>query len=136
MALSRPKEVKYQKNKKGKIKGIEYSSSKINFGSFALKALEPGRITARQIEAVRQAIYRKIKRRGKVWVCIFPNNPVSAKPKEVRMGKGKGAVSFWACSVKPGKILYEVNTLSPKLAKQALESGAAKLPILTKFVKI
>jgi large subunit ribosomal protein L16 len=136
MALKRPREVKFQKIQKGKIRGLETKSTSINFGTFALKALEPGRITSRQIESVRQAITRKIKRRGKVWICIFPDCPVSAKPSEVRMGKGKGAISYWSCPVKPGKILYEVNTLSLKLAKYALACGAAKLPILTKFIRL
>ena len=108
----------------------------MQFGFFGLKALENGRITAKQIEAARQAISRKIKRKGKIWIRIFPHRSITEKPNEIRMGKGKGGVSYWVCPVKAGRILYEVAAISPQVAQYALQCGAAKLPIVTKFIKI
>ena len=129
-----PKRRKFRKSFKNKIKGLEYNNS-LSFGSYGLKALEGCRITSRQIEAARRAITRKMKREGRVWIQIFPHIPVTEKPTEVRMGKGKGSVSYWAISVKPGKIIFEVAGISAELAKQALKYGAGKLPIKTKFIE-
>lgn len=129
-----PKRRKFRKSFKNKVKGLEYRNS-LSFGSYGLKALESCRITARQIEAARRAITRKMKREGRVWIQIFPHIPVTAKPTEVRMGKGKGSVSYWAISIKPGKILFEVDGVSLELAKQALNFGAGKLPIKTRFIE-
>lgn len=126
-----PKKIKYKKTRKGTLPKLEYRSNKLNFGSFGLKALESGCISARQIESARQAINRKIKRNGRVWVRIFPNLPITSKPIEVRMGKGKGAVSHWVSRVGGGAILFEIEGISAKLAKSALNTGAAKLPIRT-----
>ena len=129
-----PKRRKFRKSFKNKIKGLEYNNS-LSFGSYGLKALEGCRITSRQIEAARRAITRKMKREGRVWIRIFPHIPVTEKPTEVRMGKGKGSVSYWAVSVKPGKIIFEVAGISSELARQALKYGAGKLPIKTRFIE-
>ena len=129
-----PQKTKYRKQHKGRIHGKPLAGSKLNFGSYGLKAKTPGRITARQIEAARRAITRHIKRQGRVWIRIFPDLPVSQKPAEVRMGKGKGTPEYWACRVKPGRILFELDGVSEDLAKRAFELGAAKLPIQTKFI--
>ena len=129
-----PKRTKYRKAHKGRIHGTAKGGTKLNFGAFGLKALQPERITARQIEAARRAITRHIKRQGRVWIRIFPDVPVSQKPTEVRMGKGKGTPEYWACRVKPGRILFELDGIDEELAKRAFELGAAKLPIQTKFV--
>jgi large subunit ribosomal protein L16 len=129
-----PKRRKFRKSFKNKIKGLEYNNS-LSFGSYGLKALEGCRITSRQIEAARRAITRKMKREGRVWIQIFPHIPVTEKPTEVRMGKGKGSVSYWAVSVKPGKIIFEVAGISSELARQALKYGAGKLPIKTRFIE-
>lgn len=131
-----PKKTKYRKAHKGRIKGYNLSNFKLNNGSFGLKALEPGRITARQIEACRRAIVRKMKRTGKVWINIFPDLPVSSKPAEVRMGKGKGALNYWCCRVKPGKVLFEVDGVADFIAKDALRLGSAKLCIRTKITTL
>nr|AGH24272.1 ribosomal protein L16 [Reclinomonas americana ATCC 50633]AGH24339.1 ribosomal protein L16 [Reclinomonas americana ATCC 50283] len=131
--MVRPKRTKYRKCQKGRVGGIDPRSD-VHFGSYGLKALEPCRITERQIEACRVAITRKIKRIGKVWIRIFPDIPVSSKPTEVRMGKGKGAVDYWMCRVKAGKIMFEIDGVSMELAKRALELGASKLPVPTTFV--
>jgi len=128
-----PKRTKYRKSFKPKLKGLNYSNE-LFFGLYGLKALEAARITARQIEAARRAITRKMKREGRVWIHLFPHTPVTAKPVEVRMGKGKGNISYWAMPVKPGKILFEVDGVSKELAKQALSFGAGKLPIRTRFI--
>lgn len=130
-----PKKTKYRKAHKGRIHGNAKGGFELNFGSFGLKALAPERITARQIEAARRAITRHMKRQGKVWIRIFPDVPVSKKPLEVRMGSGKGSVEWWACRVKPGRIMFELDGVPEAVARQALELGAAKLPIKTKFVK-
>ncbi len=129
-----PKRTKYRKAHKGRIHGVAKGGSDLNFGSYGLKALEPERITARQIEASRRAIQRHVKRTGRLWIRVFPDTPVTAKPAEVRMGKGKGSVEFWACKVKPGRILFEMDGVPQELARAAFERAAAKLPIKTKFV--
>lgn len=129
-----PKRTKYRKAHKGRIHGLAKGGSELNFGSYGLKALEPERITARQIEASRRAISRHVKRTGRLWIRIFPDTPVTAKPAEVRMGKGKGSVEYWACKVKPGRILFEIDGVPQELARAAFERAAAKLPIKTKFV--
>lgn len=132
--MLQPKRTKFKKFKKGIIKGFEYKTNKLFFGTFGLQALQPGRITNRQIEAVRRTITNFIKRQGKVWIRIFSDIPVSQKPLEVRMGKGKGPVNCWVAFVKPGRILYEVIGPNEKLLKSALEQAAIKLPIATKIV--
>ena len=129
-----PKRTKFRKAHKGRIHGNAKGGTTLNFGAFGLKALQPERITARQIEAARRAITRHIKRQGRVWIRIFPDVPVSQKPTEVRMGKGKGTPEYWACRIKPGRILFELDGIDESLAKRAFELGAAKLPISTKFV--
>src|SRR5579871_5172016 len=129
-----PKRTKYRKAHKGRIHGNAKGGTALNFGTYGLKALEPERITARQIESARRAITRAMRRAGRVWIRIFPDVPVSAKPAEVRMGSGKGSPEFWVCRVKPGRIMFELDGVPHSLAKQALTLGAAKLPIKTKFV--
>lgn len=129
-----PKKTKYRKAHKGRIHGNAKGGFELNFGQYGLKALEPERLTARQIEAARRAITRHVKRVGRLWIRVFPDVPVSAKPAEVRMGKGKGSVEFWACRVKPGRILFEMDGVPADLAREAFERGAAKLPIKTKIV--
>ena len=129
-----PKRTKYRKAHKGRIKGVTKGGSALNFGAFGLKALEPERITARQIEAARRALTRHMKRQGRVWIRVFPDLPVSKKPAEVRQGKGKGSVEYWSARVKPGKILFELDGVSGLLAAGAFERAAMKLPIKTKVV--
>jgi large subunit ribosomal protein L16 len=129
-----PKKTKYRKQFKGRIKGATKGGSSLNFGAFGLKALEPERITARQIEAARRAITRQMKRQGRVWIRIFPDVPVSDKPAEVRMGKGKGAVEYWAARVAPGRIMFEIDGVTEEVAREAMRLGAAKLPIKTRVV--
>ncbi|MBM3566987.1 MAG: 50S ribosomal protein L16 [Alphaproteobacteria bacterium] len=129
-----PKHTKYRKAHKGRIHGKAKGGFALNFGEYGLKALEPERVTARQIEAARRALTRHMKRNGRVWVRIFPDVPVSAKPAEVRMGSGKGTPEFWVCRVKPGRILFEVDGIPEALAKEAFTLAAAKLPIKTKIV--
>ena len=130
-----PKRLKFHKQHKGRIHGMAKGGSELSFGSYGLKALSPDRVTARQIEAARRAITREMKRAGRVWIRIFPDVPVSDKPAEVRMGKGKGAVEFWVARVKPGRIMFEIGGVSEELARRAFELGAAKLPVKSKFVK-
>lgn len=130
-----PKKTKYRKAFKGRIHGHTKGGMALNFGIFGLKALEPERITARQIEAARKAISKQLKRMGKVWIRIFPDIPVSRKPAEVRMGSGKGSPEFWVCRVKPGKILFELDGIDEEQARSAFDKAAAKLPIKTKFIK-
>ena len=130
-----PKRTKFRKAFKGKIKGNAKGGFTLNFGTFGLKALEPERVTARQIEATRRAITRYMKRQGKVWIRVFPDVPVSAKPIEVRMGKGKGSTDRWVARVKPGRIMFEIDGVSEEVAREALRLGAAKLPIKCKIVK-
>ncbi len=129
-----PKRTKFRKAHKGRIHGVAKGGFDLNFGSVGLKALEPERVTARQIEAARRAIVRCMKRQGRLWIRVFPDLPVSKKPLEVRMGSGKGSVEFWACRVKPGRILFELDGVPREIAEQALALGAAKLPIKTKLV--
>ncbi|NYZ13994.1 50S ribosomal protein L16 [Azospirillum sp. RWY-5-1] len=129
-----PKRTKYRKAHKGRIHGAAKGGTDLNFGAFGLKALEPERVTARQIEAARRAITRHIKRQGRVWIRIFPDVPVSQKPAEVRMGSGKGSPEFWAARVHPGRIMFELDGVPFDIAKRAFELAAAKLPIKTKFV--
>jgi large subunit ribosomal protein L16 len=129
-----PKRTKYRKAHKGRIHGLAKGGTALNFGAFGLKAMEPERITARQIEAARRAITRAMKRAGRVWIRIFPDVPVSLKPAEVRMGSGKGAPEFWVARVKPGRVMFEIDGVTNELAREALALGAAKLPIKTKFI--
>ncbi len=133
--MLQPKKTKFRKAHKGRIHGMAKGGSDLSFGSFGLKATEPGRITARQIEAARRALTRHIKRAGKVWIRIFPDVPVSKKPTEVRMGKGKGSPEYWMCRVKPGRIMFELDGVPSELAKEAFELASAKLPIATRFVR-
>lgn len=133
--MLQPKKTKYRKAHKGRIHGNAKGGSDLSFGAFGLKALAPERITARQIEAARRAITRHMKRQGKVWIRVFPDVPISKKPLEVRMGSGKGNPEWWAARVKPGRIMFELDGVSETLAREALELGAAKLPIKTKFIK-
>ena len=133
--MLQPKRTKYRKAFKGRIKGASKGGTSLNFGSFGLKALEPERVTARQIEATRRAVTRHMKRQGRVWIRIYPDTPISAKPIEVRMGKGKGSVDRWVARVAPGRILFEIDGVSEDVAREALRLGAAKLPIKTKIVK-
>ena len=132
--MLQPKRTNFRKAHKGRIKGFAKGNTALNFGAFGLKALEPERITARQIEAARRAITRAMKRAGRVWIRIFPDVPVSRKPAEVRMGSGKGAPEFWVVREKPGRIMFEIDGVAPELAREALDLGAAKLPIRTRFV--
>src|ERR1700704_1945042 len=129
-----PKRTKYRKAHKGRIHGPANGSSDLNFGAYGLKAMQPERVTARQIEAARRAITRHLKRLGRVWIRIFPDVPVSSKPAEVRMGSGKGAPEFWIARVKPGRIMFELDGVTPEVAREAFELAAAKLPIATRFV--
>ncbi|MDC0344839.1 50S ribosomal protein L16 [Alphaproteobacteria bacterium] len=130
-----PKKTKHRKAFKGRIHGNAKGGTSVHFGSFGLKALEPDRITARQIEAARRAMVRHMRRSGRVWIRIFPDLPVSSKPAEVRMGSGKGANDYWACRVKPGRILFEIDGVQEESARQAFALAAEKLPIKTKFVQ-
>ncbi len=132
--MLQPKRTKFRKAHKGRIKGVAKGGTDLNFGSYGLKALEPSRVTARQIEATRRAVTRHMKRAGRVWIRIFPDVPVTKKPTEVRMGKGKGSVEFWAAKVKPGRIMFEIDGVTDEVARQALTLGAAKLPIKCKIV--
>ena len=129
-----PKRTKYRKAHKGRIHGLAKGGTKLNFGAHGMKAMEPMRVTARQIEAARRAITRHMKRVGRVWVLVFPDVPVSTKPAEVRMGSGKGAPEYWVCRVKPGRIMFEIDGVPANVAKEAFALAAAKLPIKTKFI--
>ena len=130
-----PKRIKFRKQHKGRIHGLAKGGSTLSFGSYGLKALTPERVTARQIEAARRAITREMRRAGRLWIRIFPDVPVTDKPAEVRMGKGKGAVEFWVARVKPGRIMFELGDVDEELARRAFALGAAKLPVKCKFVK-
>jgi large subunit ribosomal protein L16 len=132
--MLQPKRTKYRKAHKGRIHGNAKGGTALNFGAYGLKAIEPERLTARQIEAARRAITRAMRRTGRVWIRIFPDVPVSAKPAEVRMGSGKGSPEFWVCRVAPGRIMFEVDGVPAALAREALTLGAAKLPIRTRFI--
>jgi large subunit ribosomal protein L16 len=129
-----PKRSKYRKAHKGRVHGLAKGGTTLNFGAYGLKASDPGRITARQIEAARRAITRHIRRAGRVWIRIFPDVPVSQKPAEVRMGSGKGSPEFWICRVKPGRIMFELDGVPADVARAAFDLAAAKLPIATRFV--
>ncbi len=133
--MLQPKRTRFRKAFKGRISGEAKGGFELNFGQFGLKALEPERVTARQIEAARRALTRHMKRAGRVWIRIFPDVPVSKKPTEVRMGKGKGAPEFWAARVHPGRIMFELDGVSAEIARQALTLAAAKLPIKTRFIQ-
>ena len=132
--MLQPKRTKYRKAHKGRIHGLATRGATLNFGAYGMKATEPARISARQIEAARRAITRHMRRAGRGWIRIFPDVPVSKKPTEVRMGKGKGTPEFWVCRVKPGRILFELDGVSAEVARGAFERAAAKLPIRTRFV--
>lgn len=132
--MLQPKKTKWRKAHKGRIHGDAKGGTTLNFGSYGLKALEPERITARQIEAARRTITRQMKRQGRVWIRVFPDVPVSKKPAEVRMGSGKGSPELWVCRVKPGRIMFELDGVTAEVARSALELAAAKLPIKTKVV--
>ena len=132
--MLQPKKTKYRKSQKGRMKGNAHRGARLNFGSFGIKSLDECFITARQIEAARIAATRYMKREGQLWIRIFPDKVLTKKPAEVRMGKGKGSVEFWAAKVKPGRIIFELDGVAESLAREAFELGSAKLPIRTKFV--
>lgn len=129
-----PKKTKYRKQHKGRIRGNAKGGSTLNFGEYGLKAMQPERITARQIEAARRAISRHVKRVGRMWIRIFPDVPVTRKPAEVRMGSGKGSVEFWCARVEPGRIMFEIEGVPESVAREAFDRASAKLPVKTKFV--
>ena len=132
--MLQPKRTKFRKKQKGRVKGIAQRGHLINFGSFGIKSLEPGWITSRQLEAARIAVTRKMKREGQVWIRIFPDKPITKKPAEVRMGKGKGAPEYWAAPVTPGRMLFEISGVDFETAKESLRLAAQKLPVKTKFI--
>ena len=132
--MLQPKRTKFRKMHKGRIRGEAQGGTDLNFGTFGLKAIEPERITARQIEAARRAMTRHMKRQGRVWIRIFPDTPVTSKPTEVRMGKGKGSVDYWACKVKPGRVMFEIDGVAEGIAMEALRLAAMKLPVKTRVV--
>ena len=133
--MLQPKKTKFRKQFKGRISGAAKGGFELDFGAYGLKALEPERITARQIEAARRALTRHMKRAGRVWIRVYPDVPVTSKPTEVRMGKGKGATDYWAAKVKPGRIVFEIDGVPLDIAREALALAAAKLPIRTRFVQ-
>jgi large subunit ribosomal protein L16 len=133
--MLQPMRTKFRKAFKGRIHGNAKAGTELNFGQFGLKAVEPDRVTARQIEAARRALTRHMKRAGRVWIRVYPDVPVSKKPIEVRMGKGKGAPEYWVCRVKPGRIMFEIDGVSVEVAREALALAAAKLPIKTRFIQ-
>lgn len=133
--MLQPKRTKFRKQQKGRNRGLANSGSSVSFGDFGLKAIGRGRLTSRQIEAARRTITRHVKRGGKLWIRIFPDKPVSKKPLEVRMGKGKGNVEYWVAQIQPGRVLYEIEGISEELAREAFQLAAAKLPVQTTFVK-
>ena len=130
-----PKRTKFRKQQKGKNRGLAWRGSDVSFGDYSLQTLERGRVTARQIEAGRMAIQRKVKRGGQLWIRVFPDKPISKKPLEVRMGKGKGAVDHWVAVVKPGKVLFEIAGIEEELAREAFRVASMKLPVATRFMK-
>ena len=132
--MLQPKRTKFKKQQKGRNRGLAHKGHRVSFGEYGLKALDRGRITARQIEAARRAMTRHVKRGGKIWIRIFPDKPISKKPLEVRQGKGKGNVEYWVSQVQPGKMLYEMEGISEDLAREAFALAAAKLPVKTMFV--
>ncbi len=129
-----PKRTKFRKAHKGRIHGLAKGGTKLNFGAYGIKSLQAERVTARQIEAARRAVTRHIRRQGRVWIRVFPDVPVSTKPTEVRMGKGKGSPEYWVCRVKPGRVLFELDGVPAETARRAFELAAAKLPVRTRFV--
>jgi len=133
--MLQPKRTKFRKQQKGRNRGLAQSGSDVSFGDFGLKAVSRGRLTSRQIEAARRTITRKVKRGGKLWIRIFPDKPISKKPLEVRMGKGKGSVEYWVAQIQPGRMLYEIEGVSEELAREAFALAAAKLPVQTTFSK-
>ena len=133
--MLQPKKTKFRRQFKGRIHGVAKGGTDLNFGQFGLKCLEPERVNAREIEAARRAITREMKRAGRVWIRVFPDVPVTSKPTEVRMGKGKGAVDYWACRVKPGRVMFEIDGVPEETAREALRLGAAKLSVKTRFVQ-
>lgn len=133
--MLQPKRTKFRKQFKGRNRGLAQRGSKVSFGEFGLKAVARGRLTARQIEAARRAMTRHIKRGGKIWIRVFPDKPITEKPLEVRMGKGKGGVEYWVAQIQPGKVLYEVEGVAEDIAREAFALAAAKLPVATTFVK-
>lgn len=133
--MLQPKRTKFRKQHKGRVHGNAKGGTTLNFGNYGMKAVTPGRITARQIEAARRAITRHMKRAGKVWIRIFPDVPVSGKPAEVRMGKGKGSPEYWMCRIKPGRIMFELDGVEEDVARQAFELASAKLPVQTRFIQ-
>jgi large subunit ribosomal protein L16 len=133
--MLQPKRTRFRKQQKGRNRGLALRGSKVNFGEYGLKATSRGRLTARQLEAGRRAMTRKIKRGGKIWIRVFPDKPITKKPLEVRQGKGKGAVEYWVAQIQPGRVLYEMEGVSEDLAREAFELAAAKLPFATSFVK-
>ena len=133
--MLQPKKTKFRKQFKGRIHGVAKGGTDLNFGQFGLKAVDPERVTARQIEAARRAITRQMKRQGRVWIRIFPDVPVTQKPTEVRMGSGKGSPEYWAARVKPGRIMFEIDGVNEETAREALRLGAAKLSVRTRFVQ-
>ncbi|MBA3988010.1 50S ribosomal protein L16 [Aliidiomarina maris] len=132
--MLQPKRTKFRKVHTGRNRGLAQTGNKVSFGTFGLKATERGRMTARQIEAARRAMTRHVKRQGKIWIRVFPDKPITQKPLEVRMGKGKGNVEYWVCQIQPGRVLYEMDGVSEELAREAFKLAAAKLPFKTTFV--
>jgi len=132
--MLQPKRTKFRKQQKGRNRGLAFRGNRVSFGEYALKATSRGQITARQIEAARRAITRHVKRGGKLWIRIFPDVPITKKPIEVRMGKGKGNVEYWVARIQPGKVLYEIEGVSEEVAREAFRRAAAKLPVQTQFV--
>ena len=133
--MLQPKRTKFRKQQKGRNRGLAHRGSSVSFGEYALKATGRARLTARQIEAARRVISRRVKRGGQIWIRVFPDKPITQKPLEVRQGKGKGNVEYWVAQIQPGRVLYEVEGVSEKLAREAFELAAAKLPVQTMFVK-
>ncbi len=132
--MLQPKKTKFRKQSKGRNRGLATTSNKVSFGEYGLKAVTRGRITARQIEAARRAVTRKVKRGAKIWIRIFPDKPITKKPLEVRQGKGKGAVEYWVAQIQPGRMLYEMEGVPEEIAREAFQLAAAKLPVKTTFV--
>ena len=133
--MLQPKRTKFRKQQKGRNRGLAQRGSRVSFGEYGLKCTSRGRITARQIEAARRAISRHVKRGGRLWIRVFPDKPVSKKPLEVRMGKGKGSVEYWVAQIQPGRVLYEIEGVSEELAREAFELAAQKMPLSTTFAK-
>jgi len=133
--MLQPKRTKYRKQFKGRVHGNAKGGSRLNFGNYGMKAVTPGRITARQIEAARRAITRHMKRAGKVWIRVFPDVPVTGKPAEVRMGKGKGSPEYWMCRIKPGRVMFELDGVDEDVAREAFALASAKLPVQTRFIQ-